>query len=52
MLSALVVQGLIERPTKGKRNLATAQTAFNAWHEETGRSYNELSRIVSMSVDN
>ena len=51
-MAALVAQKIIERPTTGKRNLRDAQEAFNAWHEETGRSYNELSRIAAMSVPN
>ena len=50
VMAALVVWGVLERPTKGKRNLADAQAAFNAWHEESGRSYAELSRILAYSV--
>jgi 3-methyladenine DNA glycosylase Tag len=50
VLAGLVAAGIIDRPTRGKRNLAAAQSAFNQWHEQTKRSYNELSRIVSMSV--
>jgi 3-methyladenine DNA glycosylase Tag len=52
VLAALVTWGVLERPTKGKRNLADAQAALNAWHEETGRSYADLSRILAYSVPN
>lgn len=38
-----------ENPTS-KRDLARAQEAFNAWHEETGLPYYALSRICAMSI--
>jgi len=50
VMSGLVARGVIDRPTTGIRNLAAAQAAFNDWHEETGRPYGELSRIVAYSV--
>lgn len=50
VMAALVAWKVLERPTTGKRNLADAQAAFNAWHEETGRSYAQLSRILAYSV--
>ena len=33
-----------------KKDLARAQSAFNAWREETGLSYAQLSRICAMST--
>jgi len=50
VMAALVAHKVLERPTTGKRNMADAQAAFNAWHDETGRSYAELSRIMAYSV--
>lgn len=50
VMRGLVAFKVLDRPGTGKRNLRDAQAAFNAWHEETGRSYAELSRIVAMSI--
>ena len=50
VMSGLVARGVLDRPTTGVRNLAAAQAAFNDWHNETGRPYAELSRIVAYSV--
>lgn len=50
VMAGLVAQDVIDRPTTGIRNLSAAQAAFNAWHEQTGRPYAELSRIVAYSV--
>jgi hypothetical protein len=33
-----------------KRDLAKVQTQFNAWAEETGLPYVQLSRICAMSI--
>ena len=35
---------------KSKRDLAKVQAQFNAWAEETGLSYRQLSRICAMSI--
>ncbi len=51
VLGGLAYFGVLERPTAGKRNRATAQAAFNVWREETGRSFGALSRIVACSTD-
>ena len=50
VMTALVAWGVNERPTKGKRNLADGQAAFNQWREESGYTFAELSRIAAMSV--
>lgn len=40
---------IAEHPTS-KRDLRKAQDAFNHWHEESGLSYTQLSRILGMSI--
>ena len=35
---------------KSKRDLAKVQAQFNAWAEETGLSYGQLSRICALSI--
>jgi 3-methyladenine DNA glycosylase Tag len=48
--AALVREGVVDKPPTSKKDLAAVQAAFNQWHEETGRSYTHLSRILAMSV--
>jgi 3-methyladenine DNA glycosylase Tag len=51
VMKALVFHCILDSPATGKRNLQAAQEAFNAWHQQNGRSYTELSKIAAMSVD-
>jgi 3-methyladenine DNA glycosylase Tag len=48
--AALVRAGVVDKAPTSKRDLAAVQAAFNHWHEETGRPYAQLSRILAMSV--
>jgi len=41
---------LIEGGITSKRNQTAIQNYFNQWHQETGYSYRQLSRILSFSV--
>lgn len=50
VVTALIGQGVVEKnPTSGKA-LAAVQAAFNAWHEESGRPFCQISRILSATV--
>jgi len=40
----------IAEAVTSKRDLAKVQAQFNAWHEETGLPYVQLSRICAMSI--
>lgn len=40
----------IASEAKSKRDLAKAQAQFNAWRDETGLSYVQLSRICALSI--
>jgi len=42
---------LLDASTSSKKGLYQVQEAFNAWHEETGLPYSQLSRIASYSID-
>lgn len=42
---------LLEASAGSKKALYQVQEAFNAWHDETGLPYSQLSRIVACSVD-
>ncbi len=48
--AALVQAGVVDKAPTGKRALRAVQEQFNAWHEESGRSYSEMSKILACSV--
>lgn len=45
-----VARGLIEGSSRSKRSLRAIQAQFNTWQEQSGRSLQEISQIVSMSI--
>ena len=51
VVGALVRMGVIDKFPTAKRDLAKVQTAFNAWHAESGRPLCEISRVLSMSIE-
>ncbi len=50
VVKALIRDGVVSKAPTSKKDLAAVQAAFNQWHEETGRPYTHLSRILAMSV--
>ena len=48
--AALKREELLDATPGSKKALNQAQTAFNAWHRETGLPYSHLSRILSFTV--
>jgi len=48
--NALMREGVVAKIPSSKKDMAAVQGAFNQWHEETGRPYSHLSRILAMSV--
>lgn len=50
VVAALSRFGVLDGSATSKRARRAAQEAFNAWHEETGRDYAHLSRILALSV--
>jgi len=51
VVAALIREDVIDRAPGGKRDLATIQTAFNRWAEESGRDLTAISRVLAMSID-
>jgi len=47
--AALVREGVLERPSSGKKALAQIQAAFNHWSAESGYDLTTLSRVLAMS---
>jgi 3-methyladenine DNA glycosylase Tag len=50
VVKALIGQGVIEKAPTSKKALAAVQDAFNSWHEESGRSFSEISRTLSATI--
>ncbi len=50
VVTALIGAGVVDKEPTSKRALQTVQAAFNDWRQQSGRSYNEISRILACSV--
>ena len=50
VVKALVGLGVVDKEPTSKRDLATAQAAFNQWREESGRDLCQVSRVLACSV--
>ena len=50
VVAALIGQGVIEKAPSSKKALAAVQAAFNQWHEESGRPFCQVSRILSATI--
>ncbi|WP_424831127.1 DNA-3-methyladenine glycosylase I [Ruegeria sp.] len=46
----LIAEGVIDKPASSKKAMAAVQEAFNTWMEQSGRSLNEISRVLAMSL--
>lgn len=51
VVTALIREGVLERPPSAKRDFAAVQDAFNRWSAQSGRSLTDISRVLAMSVD-
>jgi len=50
VIAALHSAGVIDGPATSKTALARIQAAFNDWHQESGASYAQISRVLAVSV--
>ena len=50
VVRALIGAGVVDKEPTGKRALQQTQAGFNEWRRESGRSYNEISRVLAFSV--
>src|SRR5579859_6108824 len=46
VVTALIREGVLTRPTVGKRDMKTIQDTFNGWSAESGRDLTAISRIL------
>ncbi len=47
----LIAEGIIDKAPGSKKEKDAVQAAFNQWKAESGRSFNEISRALGMSID-
>jgi 3-methyladenine DNA glycosylase Tag len=50
VVNALIRENVIDKDAMSKKNLNAIQAAFNEWKATSGRSLNEISRILAFSV--
>ena len=50
VVQALIAAGVVDKVPTGKRALQQTQAAFTHWQEESGCSYNRISRVLACSV--
>ncbi len=50
VVQALIAAGVVDKAPTGKRALQQTQAAFTQWREESGCSYNRISRVLACSV--
>lgn len=50
VVRALIAAGVVDKEPSSKKAMLATQDAFNAWREESGRSWNEISRVLAFSV--
>ena len=48
--TALIREGVIDKPPSSKRDFDAAQAAFNHWRAESGRPLTHISRVLACSV--
>jgi 3-methyladenine DNA glycosylase Tag len=46
----LIAEGVVDKNPTSQKALAAVQDAFNIWHQQSGRSLTEISRVLAMSV--
>ena len=50
VVQALIDLNVVDKEPTGKAALQLSQDAFNTWREQSGRSFNEISRVLACSV--
>lgn len=50
VVAALIQADVVDKEPTSKKAQLTTQEAFVAWHQESGRSFKEISRVLAMST--
>ncbi len=50
VVARLVAEGVVDKAPTSKRAMADVQDAFNTWREQSGESFNVISRVLAQTV--
>lgn len=50
VVARLVAEGVVDAAPKSKKAMLPVQAAFNQWRAESGRSFNEIGRVLAQSI--
>ena len=50
VVGRLIAEGVIDKPPSSQKAMAQIQSAMNNWHEQSGRSLTQISRVLAMSL--
>ncbi|MCG6904190.1 MAG: 3-methyladenine DNA glycosylase, partial [Rhodobacter sp.] len=50
VVARLIAEGVVDKAPTSKAALARTQAAFSEWHQQSGRSLKEISRVLAMSI--
>ena len=50
VVARLVAEGIVDKAPTSKRAMADVQAAFNTWREQSGESFNVISRVLAQTV--
>jgi len=50
VVARLIAEDVIDKSPTSKRALANVQSAFNEWREQSGKSFNVISRVLAQSI--
>lgn len=51
VVASLISQEIVDKKPTSQRDIRSAQSAFNKWHEESGLAMSHISRIVSFTAN-
>jgi len=50
VVGRLMAEGIVDKAPTSKGAMAAAQSAFSSWKAQSGKSFNEISRVLAMSI--
>ena len=50
VIARLIAEEIIDKPPTSKRALAEVQRAFNTWRDQSGQSFNIISRVLAQTI--
>lgn len=50
VVARLVAEGIVDKAPTSKRALADVQSAFNTWRDQSGESFNVISRVLAQTI--